>query len=162
MLSQMTYVMSEISGPPSQLYDIRWVDHRFQRIFLSHFLNCIEGNQSQRISDVCHNLQFKHLKWIEKIRIENQMQFVEVHYFRITNENAFLRNKMTKFISKGSSCAFVTSTFLGNIAMFWNAKELLSIGPCVPSLLFCYNCLIAIIFAYFNRENNRYNHFVKP
>ncbi len=34
--------------------------------------------------------------------------------------------------------------------------------PCVPSLSFRYNRLIAIVFAYFNRKNNRYNCFVKP
>jgi hypothetical protein len=35
------------------------------------------------------------------------------------------------------------------------------LGPCVPSKSFRYNRLIAIIFAYFNRESNRFNRFVK-
>jgi len=37
----------------------------------------------------------------------------------------------------------------------------LKIGPCVPLESFRYNRLIASIFAYYNRENNRYNRFVK-
>ncbi len=35
------------------------------------------------------------------------------------------------------------------------------LGPCVPLESFRYNRLIASIFAYYNRENNRYNRFVK-
>jgi len=36
------------------------------------------------------------------------------------------------------------------------------LGPCILSQSYSYDRLIGIIFAYFNRENNCYNHFVKP
>ncbi len=38
---------------------------------------------------------------------------------------------------------------------------LLTQRPCIPIDSFWFNCLIAIIFAYFNRKNNCYNHLVE-
>jgi len=35
------------------------------------------------------------------------------------------------------------------------------VTPCIPIDSFRFNRLIAIIFAYFNRKNNRYNRFVR-